>query len=122
MRDNVLVAAALAGMSRDRASAEADRLLDALGIRGLADRAPRTLSGGEAHRVAIARALVHRPAVVFADEPTGNLDGAAGRAVAAALTRLARESDVAVLIATHDLRLREHASRQVRIVDGALEP
>ena len=120
-RENVLIAAALAGIPHERAQSEAAHLLEALGIAALADRATRTLSGGEEHRVAIARALVHRPAIVFADEPTGNLDGVSGRAVAEALTRLARDGGVAVLIATHDARLRGYATRRVRIVDGLLQ-
>ena len=120
VRDNVLVAAAIAGVPRSVASAEADRLLSALGISNLADRTPAHLSGGEEHRAAVARALVHRPVVLLADEPTGSLDWASGRAVADAMATLAREQGVAVLVASHDPRLRPFASRIVRLVDGAL--
>ena len=96
--------------------------LDRLGIASLADRSPDRLSGGEEHRVAVARALVHRPAVVLADEPTGSLDGVTGRAVAQALVDLARTDGVAVLIASHDPRLRPFATRRLRIEDGRVEP
>ena len=122
VRDNVLVAAAVAGVPRSTANAEADRLLSALGIGELAGRMPAHLSGGEEHRAAVARALVHRPALLLADEPTGSLDWESGRAVAEAMATLAREQDVAVLVATHDLRLRPFASRILQLVDGALAP
>ena len=120
VRENVCIAAALAGMSAAEGGAATDRLLDALGLLALAHRRTEALSGGEEHRVAVARALVHRPAVVLADEPTGSLDGASGEAVARALTDLARKDGVAVLIATHDARLRPFATRRVVLVDGSL--
>jgi putative ABC transport system ATP-binding protein len=95
-------------------------LLEALGLAAVAGRRPGTLSGGEEHRAAVARALVHGPSVVFADEPTGSLDGVSGRAVAEALATLARERRVAVLVATHDARLRAFAARRLWMVDGEL--
>lgn len=118
VRENVALAGALAGLPRARALAETDRLLTVLGIADLAERSPRRLSGGEEHRVAVARALVHAPAVILADEPTGNLDSASGRSVAEALRALARDS--AVLVATHDARLHEFATRRLWIEDGRL--
>jgi len=119
-RENVTLVGALADGAGDAVRTEALRLLDMLGIAWLADRHPRELSGGEEQRVAVARALVHRPAIVFADEPTGNLDGATGRAVAAALAQAARDCEAAVLVATHDTRLSVYASRRLRIEDGQL--
>ena len=68
----------------------------------------------------MARALVHAPALVLADEPTGNLDGAAGRVVAEALATCAKARGAAVLVATHDARLEPFATRRVSIVDGRL--
>jgi putative ABC transport system ATP-binding protein len=122
VRENVLVAAEIAGIPRQVGEKEASTLLDALGVGQLAERRPDALSGGEEHRVAVARALVHRPAVVFADEPTGNLDGASGQAVAEALSDLTRAEAVAVIVATHDARLRRFADRRLLIVDGTVRP
>jgi len=120
VRDNVRLAAALSGMPTAETDAAADHLLGELGIAALSGRLTDALSGGEEHRVAVARALVHRPAVVLADEPTGNLDSASGQAVTAALVGLARRSGVAVLIATHDARLRSFATRRIALSDGVL--
>jgi putative ABC transport system ATP-binding protein len=122
VRENVLLAAALAGMPRARAAEETDRLLSTLRLDATVSRRPHTLSGGEEHRVAVARALVHRPALIFADEPTGSLDSISGHAVALALATLARESGVAVLVATHDARLREIATRRLWMADGQIRP
>jgi ABC-type glutathione transport system ATPase component len=85
-----------------------------------ADHRPRDLSGGEKQRVAIARALANRPQIVFADEPTANLDAETGHEVAQILCRLASEERKAVLIVSHDERLRDIASRVVRVEDGRL--
>jgi putative ABC transport system ATP-binding protein len=119
-RENVLVMAAVAGMPRRDREREADRLLDALAVAALADRSPGTLSGGEEQRVAIARALVHRPSVVLADEPTGNLDSSSGQAVAECLQTVARVQGAGVLVATHDARLAPFATRRLRMLDGRL--
>ena len=92
----------------------------AIGIAELVDRLPAELSGGEEHRVAVARALVHRPCIVFADEPTGNLDSVSGRAVADALATLARKRGVCVVMASHDARLRAFATRRLWMEDGQI--
>ena len=118
--ENVLISAQLAGLASADGAREAAALLGALGIGHLAQRHPGELSGGEEQRVAVARALVHRPAVVFADEPTASLDGASGAAVAECLQRLARERGSAVLLATHDARLGPFATKRARIVDGRI--
>ena len=94
--------------------------MERLGIRCLGFRRPAELSGGEEQRVAVARALVHRPAVVFADEPTASLDAPSGQAVAEALAALARERRAGVLVATHDARLAPFADRRLRISEGQL--
>jgi len=121
-RENVLLAAATAGMGATEAADEADRLLAVLGVEAERDRYPDELSGGQEHRVAVARALVHRPRVVLADEPTSHLDSAAGRAVSRLLADLARERGAAVIVATHDARLHDIATRRVCIEDGRIRP
>jgi predicted ABC-type transport system involved in lysophospholipase L1 biosynthesis ATPase subunit len=91
---------------------------------GLADRLhhlPPELSGGEQQRVAIARALVNDPEIIFADEPTGNLDSKTGDAIVDLLLMLARERKKTLLVVTHDARLAARGDRTLQIVDGVLE-
>jgi putative ABC transport system ATP-binding protein len=97
------------------------RARDLLHRVGLGDRMghfPAQLSGGEQQRVAIARAFVNRPRILFADEPTGNLDGTTGARIVELLDELNRESGATVVIVTHDLTLAEHAQRVIRLKDG----
>ena len=97
--------------------------LDMLERVGLADRAdshPGEMSGGEQQRIAIARALVRRPRVILADEPTGALDPDTGRAVMALLEEVARESDSALIVITHDMAVAARASRAYELYDGVL--
>jgi putative ABC transport system ATP-binding protein len=100
------------------------RVAEALELVKMAYRAkhhPTTLSGGEQQRVAIARALVIKPAIVLADEPTGNLDRANGRAVMDLLADLNERLAVTILLVTHDPVFAAMAKRVLRLVDGALE-
>jgi len=120
VRQNVLLMTEVAAIPSKVGKKETDALLHHLGLTTLAHRYPHELSGGEEQRTAIARALVHRPKIVFADEPTGSLDGDSGRAVAEALAGLARDRDTAVLVATHDLRLEPIATRKIRLSDGLI--
>jgi len=119
--ENVLLVALLAGRSASDARQATTDVFEQLEIGHLAPRGPDELSGGEEQRVGVARALVHRPALVLADEPTGNLDGAAGRVVAEALASCAKARGAAILVATHDARLEPFATRRVPIVDGRLD-
>jgi len=101
----------------------AARALDLLTRVGLGDRTghfPNQLSGGEQQRVAIARAFANRPRILFADEPTGNLDGSTGARIVELLDELNRESGATVVIVTHDLTLAEHAQRVIRLKDGVV--
>jgi ABC-type lipoprotein export system ATPase subunit len=122
VRENVELAGFLAGRSPAEVRSDVDSLLEALGIGHLAERRPDALSGGEEHRAAVARALVHRPALVLADEPTGNLDADSGAAVAEALAGLARDRGAAVLVATHDARLYRIADRRAVLDQGRIRP
>lgn len=115
--ENVMLPGLIGG-KKDRAAGEAS-LKDV----GLADRMhhlPAELSGGEQQRVAIARALTNDPDIIFADEPTGNLDSKTGDAIIALLLELARSRAKTLLVVTHDARLAEFGDRQLRIVDGVL--
>ncbi len=98
----------------------ARELLARIGMEGFATRPAAQLSGGQQQRVAIARALVTRPALVLADEPTGNLDRAAGEQVFELLRQLNRELGTAVLLVTHDPGLAERCDRTVTLVDGRI--
>jgi len=93
-------------------------LADRLGLEGLLGRLPHELSGGQQQRVAIARALVRTPSVVFADEPTGNLDVATGRAVLSLLGELVRGLGCTVVMVTHDASAAAHADRTLFLRDG----
>lgn len=97
-------------------------LLSQLGMAAEADRSPKQLSGGQSQRVAIARALANDPALILADEPTGNLDSAASANVERILLALAHEQGRAVAIVTHDASLAARTDRLIRIVDGAIRP
>jgi lipoprotein-releasing system ATP-binding protein len=108
---NAALPSLIAGVPRKRATAEAERLL---GVLGLADRIrhqPAQLSGGEQQRVAIARAMVNKPALILADEPTGNLDPDTSTVVFAALSDLVRKEGAAALIATHNFELTKYMDR-----------
>ncbi len=98
----------------------ARQLLRRVGLADRMDHFPAQLSGGEQQRVAIARAFANRPAILFADEPTGNLDAANGRHVLELLDELNREAGSTIVLVTHDVQLAERATRQIRLADGAV--
>ena len=100
---------------RRRRAAE---ILDRMELGHRVEHLPAALSGGEKQRVAIARALINNPKIVFADEPTGNLDTATGDAIMAILNRLHREAGMTLLMVTHDAELAKTADRVVRMQDG----
>ena len=116
--ENVMFPAELRGDGQARAKAR--ELLAKAGVAGRAANFPRQLSGGEKQRVAICRALVNEPAVVFADEPTGNLDSASGGAVMELMLGLQRERGTALVMVTHSAEIAAQADRVVTLVDGRI--
>jgi putative ABC transport system ATP-binding protein len=98
----------------------ATTMLETMELGHRIEHRPPTLSGGERQRVAIARALVNNPRILFADEPTGNLDSATGETIMGILTRLHRSEGVAILMVTHDAELAREADRLVRMKDGEM--
>src|SRR5918998_207662 len=103
------------------AFARAEQELSAVGLAERLHHYPAQLSGGEQQRVAIARALVHAPAIVVADEPTGNLDDATGRAIIDLLFALKRDRGSTLILVTHDLELARRCDRVVRLRSGRIE-
>lgn len=116
--ENVELPLRLAGAGRDAARSRALDMLSRLEIGQVADRMVNEVSGGQAQRAAVARALVHKPAIVFADEPTGSLDTLAGELVLEALVAAAREHGTAVVLVTHEPRVAAYADREVILRDG----
>jgi putative ABC transport system ATP-binding protein len=116
---NVELPMRYAGVVRGRV----DRAKQALSAVGLMDRMthrPNELSGGQQQRVAIARALVNNPAIIMADEPTGNLDSKSGKEIMELILNLNREKGTTVLIVTHDPRISEQTGRVIRLMDGLI--
>ncbi|MEW2162464.1 ABC transporter ATP-binding protein [Streptomyces sp. NPDC007084] len=122
VEENTALPLRLAGRRKGPALAAAGEVLERLGLGGLRERRPSQVSGGQSQRVAVARALVHRPAVVFADEPTGSLDSANASAVLAEFLGLARSQGTAVVLVTHDPAVAAQADRRYSMADGALSP
>ncbi|WP_153117529.1 ABC transporter ATP-binding protein [Rhodocyclus tenuis] len=115
LRQNVALPLWLQGVEGAAAEAPAQHLLEAVGLGERGDSWPRELSGGEMQRVAIARALVHRPRLVLADEPTGNLDPANGARVLALLAERIREAGAIGILVTHSLEAAATADRVLRL-------
>jgi putative ABC transport system ATP-binding protein len=116
-RENVQVPLELRG---EDAETRADELLTRVGLAGREHHYPAQLSGGEQQRVALARAFCNRPRILFADEPTGNLDHATGVRVVETMLGLNRERGTTTVLVTHDLELAAKARRVIRLSDGAI--
>jgi putative ABC transport system ATP-binding protein len=107
-------------MTSEERRRRATELLDKMELGHRIEHLPSALSGGEKQRVAIARALVNNPKIIFADEPTGNLDSSTGEAIMGILNKLHREEGVAILMVTHEDELAETANRLIRMKDGEI--
>jgi ABC-type lipoprotein export system ATPase subunit len=120
LRENAALPLVLLGRSGAEVRREADAVFAELGLEGLADRYPHQISGGQMQRVAIARAIIHAPALVLADEPTGNLDSATGSAILEILARLCRDRGQTILMATHSSEAAAICDRVIRLRDGCV--
>ena len=116
--ENVQVPLELQGDSR--AGARAREVLDRVGLADRLHHFPTQLSGGEQQRVAIARAFANAPRILFADEPTGNLDGGTGSRIVELLESLNRESGATIVLVTHDTAVAARANRTIRLRDGVI--
>lgn len=116
--ENVMIPALIAGTAASTAKAEALRLLGSLGLKDRASHKPAELSGGEQQRTAIARAIINRPSVLFADEPTGNLDSATKQEIHKVFFDLRDAIGQTIVIVTHDPQLASLCDRRLEMKDG----
>lgn len=116
--ENILLPIMLDKKKTDEAYLE--KIIKMLGIEDRLDHLPSALSGGQQQRIAIARALANKPSILFADEPTGNLDGKSGREVLSLLKYCAKELGTTLILVTHDLHVAEQADRVITIEDGKI--
>lgn len=119
--ENVMMPAFISGNRNSETRKRAEELLTRVGLGGRFNHRPGELSGGELQRVAVARALMNRPAIILADEPSGNLDHRNSEMLHALIWELAREHRCTFVVVTHDLGLARSADRTVQLTDGLLE-
>ncbi|MCX7025726.1 MAG: ABC transporter ATP-binding protein [Spirochaetes bacterium] len=120
--ENVAMPGIVAGLSRPRAYERAEGLLTEIGLADRASHYPSKMSGGERQRVSIARALMNEPSIVFADEPTGNLDERSARSAEDILFGAVAKRGTTLVLVTHDLRLAGRAEQRFRLHEGELFP
>lgn len=119
--ENVSLPLTFKGMSRSLRDKKARAILKAVGLTSHEKHKPSQMSGGQQQRVGIARAFVAMPEIVFADEPTGNLDSKTTKEVMSLITQMARENNQTLVIVTHDLEIAKYADTIVHILDGNIE-
>jgi len=120
--ENLLIPQMIVGQNSAKAKKKARQLLDSLGIGERADHLPAQLSGGEQQRVALARALINDPAVLIADEPTGNLDDDNSHKFMQILAEIRARRNFAVVLATHNMEIADYAEKIFRLRGGKLHP
>ena len=118
--ENVQIPLVIAGMEQEQQKTRAEALLGRVGLSDRLDHKPRELSVGQQQRVALARMLANDPALILADEPTGNLDPETAEGIMAFLAELNKEGRTIIMV-THDLRLAAHAKRRLRLVNGTIQ-
>jgi len=118
--ENVILPALLSGRARSEMEPKAHALLETVGLKGRDHHRPEELSGGEMQRVAVARALLTEPALLLADEPTGNLDSRTGAEVLRLIREATRARNLTVVMVTHDAKAAEVGDRIVRLADGSI--
>ena len=118
--ENIMLPLKYAGIKKDEAITLCNKALDQVGLSDRADHSPSELSGGQQQRVAIARALVNKPSILFADEPTGNLDSKTGNDVMALFKQLNSEGQTIILI-THEESIAQQSNRIITIMDGLIK-
>jgi lipoprotein-releasing system ATP-binding protein len=121
-QENIMLPQMIAGTSRTEARSRANELLEMMGLGDRATHRPGQLSGGEQQRIAIARSVANAPAILLADEPTGNLDPETANGVFDQMLKLVRGAQLAALIATHNLDLAAKMDRALQLRDGRVEP
>ncbi|WP_406665822.1 ABC transporter ATP-binding protein [Gallaecimonas sp. GXIMD1310] len=119
--ENIEFLLQLQGVDAKTRRARSTELLHQVGLDGLGDRKPGQLSGGQQQRVAVARALASRPTIVLADEPTANLDSKNSDELLALMSRLNEESQVTIIVATHDPKVIAHTKRHIVLTDGQVD-
>lgn len=119
--ENVCIPAFIAGIPKVQAEKRAKELLDMLGLSARINHKPNQLSGGEQQRVAVARALINKPALIFADEPSGNLDSNNARELHELFVKLRKEFEQTFIIVTHNEELADISDRKVFMKDGLIE-
>jgi putative ABC transport system ATP-binding protein len=121
VEENISFPLTLMGIDKKEIKERTNRILNPVGLDGMAKRRPKEMSGGQQQRVAIARALVKKPALILADEPTANLDSSIGRGILELMAALNKSEGTTFIFSTHDQMVMDYARRLVRIRDGQIE-
>lgn len=119
-RENVMIPLLMRGLSWAEAKSTADNSIDSVGMAGKYNNLPAELSGGEQQRIAVARAIAGKPKILFADEPTANLDSVSGGQVIDLLGKLNKESNLTIVMVTHELEYTKYCNRIINMEDGKI--